>query len=83
MKASLEIEFGSPKQAQHAVKALEQETEFKKRGGSKIAAKGSELHVAIETEDIVALRATLNSYLRLLQIIKGIDKTADGGKDDD
>ena len=75
MKASLEIDLKSKKHAEDAFRALEQETEFKKRSSAQLVAKGEKLFIDIEADDIVALRATVNSYLRLLQIINGINET--------
>ncbi|MFA5106040.1 MAG: KEOPS complex subunit Pcc1 [Candidatus Micrarchaeia archaeon] len=70
----LKFHFGTRKQAADAMAALSQETEFKKRGGSEITARGKTLEVRISADDPVALRATANSYLRLLSVIDKIEQ---------
>ena len=71
--ASMAFSFPSQKAANDAKGALLQETEYKKRSASTIKCTGSTLTVAIEADDIVSLRATINSYLRLLSIVEGIE----------
>jgi len=73
MKAEVSIDFKDMKDAKSAHTALTQETEFKKRGESEISLKEKTLTIKIEADDVVALRATLNSYLRLIQVIKGME----------
>ena len=72
MKATLEIECKSEQEAKNVLFALSQETEFKKRAKSRVIAEGKLIEIMISADDSVALRATLNSYLRLIQVIQGI-----------
>ncbi len=73
-ECTLKFHFQSQKQAADARAALLQETEYKKRGGSSIACRGRALVVSISADDPVALRATANSYLRLLSVIDKIEQ---------
>jgi tRNA threonylcarbamoyladenosine modification (KEOPS) complex Pcc1 subunit len=74
MRAIFEFDFDSEADAKAAAKAIAQETEFKKRGSSQVAATGKKLTIKIAAGDAVALRAASNSYLRLMQIIKTLRK---------
>ena len=74
MKAVFEVEFKSDKDAKNAVLSLEQETEFKKRVRSRVSSKGNKLLVDMDADDVVALRAAMNSYFRLIYVVKGIDE---------
>ncbi len=60
----------SPSEARNIISALEKEGASNARFSSEISAKGDKLVIKIEAEDIVALRATVNSYLRYLQTIE-------------
>ena len=74
MKAEckIRIEFDSVREADAVLSALKQEEEFKKRSVSKVNVEGNALSVEIIADDMVALRATANSYLRYLQAINSI-----------
>lgn len=78
-KCSITIEFGSDSDALAALEALKQEEEFKKRSESSINVNDKLLTVDIVADDAVALRATANSYLRVLQAMESID----GGNGDE
>lgn len=80
MKGSikLEIEFPTKKSAEDAKTALERETNTNKRFSSKIKIQNKQLLITVEGEDMVALRATANSFLRYLQVIEKLE----GGKSD-
>jgi tRNA threonylcarbamoyladenosine modification (KEOPS) complex Pcc1 subunit len=69
MKATLEIEFSKSSTAAKALKSLEQETSFKKRSNSHMRVKGKVLLISIEAAEFPALRATVHSYLRLLNVL--------------
>ena len=73
MKALFEVEFKTDKDAKNAALSIEQETEFKRRVASKVSSKGDRLLVEMDADDVVALRAAMNSYFRLIYVIKGID----------
>ncbi|MEK6982834.1 MAG: KEOPS complex subunit Pcc1 [Candidatus Micrarchaeota archaeon] len=69
----IKIQFKTKEEVSAAVIALKQEEEFSKRATSKISADANTLIVDFESEDIVSLRATINAYLRVLQIAEGIE----------
>lgn len=74
-KAEMEVSFPSAREAENAVRSLLQETEFKGRSSSGLSRRGAKLIVQVKAEDPVALRAALNSYLRLISILTGAAKT--------
>jgi tRNA threonylcarbamoyladenosine modification (KEOPS) complex Pcc1 subunit len=69
MKATLDIEFTNEKTARKALNSLKQETSFKKRSDSRIRVKGNSLIINIEAKEFPSLRATVHSYLRLLNVV--------------
>ncbi len=71
--ATLRIGHQSEKQASDLYSSLAQEADFAHRGGSRVKKQGKTVVVDIECEDPVSLRATINSYLRLMQILKTVD----------
>ena len=73
-EAEINIFFDSEDETKSTMIALKQEEEFKKRSTSKIIRNGNKLTIRIDASDIVALRATLNSYLRDVQVIENIEK---------
>ena len=73
LTCTLEIELDSEKQARDSLNAISQETEFAHRGGSKVERKGKMLRIEMTGDDPVSLRATINSYFRLMQILKTVD----------
>lgn len=73
MKNSAEMVLEVPKEeAKNIIAALEKESASSSRFSSRISAKDGKLVIRIEAEDIVALRATVNSYLRYLQTIESV-----------
>lgn len=72
--ATLSLSFGSHSSAKAAYGALLSEADFSHRGGSKVKLEGKTVRVEISADDPVSLRASLNSYLRLMQIIKTVEK---------
>ncbi len=70
----LKAKFSSKEAAENAKIALNKETNTNKRFSSKIYIENNVLVVEIEGEDMVALRATTNSFLRYLQVIEQLDK---------
>ncbi len=69
---SINILFPDEKSAKDAHIALEKEMNSNKRFTSKITINNTELIVLIEGEDMVALRATSNSFLRYLKVIEDL-----------
>ena len=72
--ASLSLSFSSPSSAKAAYDALLAEADFSHRGGSTVKLEAKTVRVEINADDPVSLRASLNSYLRLMQIIKTVEK---------
>ncbi|NYZ61074.1 hypothetical protein H0O01_05255 [Candidatus Micrarchaeota archaeon] len=75
MRASGRIKAAFPdeRSAEGALRALKGEAEASRRINSRVFRERNEVVVEAEGTDIVALRATLNAYLRYLQTIEGID----------
>jgi tRNA threonylcarbamoyladenosine modification (KEOPS) complex Pcc1 subunit len=69
MKATLEISFKNPALAKKAFNSLKQETSFRKRSNACMKVKGKTLFITIEAKEFPALRATVHSYLRLLNVV--------------
>jgi len=72
--ATLRLGFPAKKDAAAAYQSLLQETDFSHRGGSKVIQKGNLVIVDIKADDPVSLRASINSYLRLMHIIKSVEQ---------
>ncbi|RLG20192.1 hypothetical protein DRN67_00610 [Candidatus Micrarchaeota archaeon] len=68
----LTVHFGSAADAKRAGAILKHETSFKKRGSAKVRIKNRSLTILIQADDIVAMRATLNTYLRHLQVMGAV-----------
>ncbi len=64
--------FDSEKEAENARRSLAQEAKFKKRSVASMARDGSALAITIHADDVSALRATANSYLRLLKVLLSV-----------
>ncbi len=65
-KATVRLKFSSEKQLSTLISALTPEANapVTRRANVKLKKDGSELTLTVEADDTVALRATLNSYLR-------------------
>lgn len=72
--ATLQFIFENVKKAEAALIALSHEEDFKKRSISKVIRKDSMLLLNIESDDVIALRAALNAYLRDIQVFEGVEK---------
>ena len=72
--AALKLSFPSKQSAKAAYGALLAEADFSHRGGSSVSLEGKSVKVGIKADDPVSLRASLNSYLRLMHIIKTIEE---------
>ncbi|MCX8197906.1 MAG: KEOPS complex subunit Pcc1 [Candidatus Micrarchaeota archaeon] len=73
-EAQIILHFPSKKEARAAFFALKAEEEFSHRGISQVAIDGAHLKILIKAQDPVSLRASLNSYLRLAQVIKSVEQ---------
>ncbi|MBI5159183.1 hypothetical protein HY992_03625 [Candidatus Micrarchaeota archaeon] len=74
----MKVEFESESDVKTAFESLVQETEFKKKSEVKLEKNGRELAVKITAEDLATLRASVNSYLRLLNVVKSVKKICSG-----
>ncbi|MCX8194847.1 MAG: KEOPS complex subunit Pcc1 [Candidatus Micrarchaeota archaeon] len=73
-KASISISFQTEEEARAAYHSLLQESDFSHRGSSKLCLRRKSLIIKIEADDPVSLRASLNSYLRLIYLIKSVEE---------
>lgn len=71
LRVTLEIPFSSNKIADEIIKVLESE-KFQKRANSSIDRKGDKVIVTIVSQDLAALHATVNSFMRALKVIQGV-----------
>ena len=78
--ADLTLSFPSASSAKAAYSALLAEADFSHRGGSKVALAGKTVRVEIKADDPVSLRASINSYLRLMHIIKTVEQEIEKGE---
>jgi len=69
MKTIFEIEFKDSGAARKALNSLKQETIFKKKSTSRMKIKDRTLLIEIEADTFPAMRATVHSYLRLLNVV--------------
>lgn len=76
-KAAIRLSFPSKKHLEIAVKALEPEVKkpATKRSKANIERENTSLILKIEAKDTVALRATLNAYLRWIATIYSVLST--------
>ncbi|MCX6770104.1 MAG: KEOPS complex subunit Pcc1 [Candidatus Micrarchaeota archaeon] len=73
-KASLSLTFPTLSSSKAAYDALLSESEFSHRGHSRVRMAGKTVVIEVVADDLVSLRASLNSYLRLMHIIKSVDE---------
>lgn len=76
-RASVRLKFPSKRRLEIVVKALEPEIRkpATKRSRASIEKENTSLVLKVEAIDIVALRATLNAYLRWISAIYGVFST--------
>ncbi len=72
-KATINFIFDTENAALCAVTALKGEEAFKKRSTSNIIHKGKEVTIMIESSDSVSLRASINAYLRDVQVFEDLE----------
>ncbi|MFH1448621.1 MAG: KEOPS complex subunit Pcc1 [Candidatus Micrarchaeota archaeon] len=75
-KAVLEVPFTDTKTARKAYDSLIQETEFIKKSTTVLMVKGKTLLIKINADDFASLRATMNSYTRLISVFYGVKAAA-------
>jgi tRNA threonylcarbamoyladenosine modification (KEOPS) complex Pcc1 subunit len=76
---TLTVHFESAEEARQAGLILQRETSFRKRGSAEVRIKNRSLTIVIQADDIVAMRATLNTYLRHLQVVGAVSEIAGNG----
>ena len=69
IRGTLEIGFGSGSDARKALAALKSEAVDRERSRVSLGLKGRALVLRVDADDVVALRASLNTYLRLLSVV--------------
>ena len=75
--AVLTLNFPTIPPAKAAYDALLSEADFSHRGGSHVTLSGKTVRVEIRADDPVSLRASLNSYLRLMHVIKSVEENTE------
>ncbi|MFH0884284.1 MAG: KEOPS complex subunit Pcc1 [Candidatus Micrarchaeota archaeon] len=73
-RCSIEVAFPDGKAAQAARASVSHEGDVGNRSKTNIEIKGNTLTLGIEADDIVALRATVNAFLRAFQVFEGVEK---------
>ena len=68
----MEIRFPDEKSASAAAKAIAHEGDVGNRSETRITKKGKVLTIHINAQDVVALRATANAFLRALQVFESV-----------
>ena len=69
---TITVHFAGAKEARDAGALVERETAFKKRGSARVSIKSSALTIEIDADDLPAMRAMLNTYLRTLQVADAV-----------
>ena len=73
-KCLIEVIFPDSKAVDAAIVAISHEGEIGNRSKTKITKKDSKLVLEIDADDIVALRASANAFMRALTVFEGIEK---------
>jgi tRNA threonylcarbamoyladenosine modification (KEOPS) complex Pcc1 subunit len=74
MKSVIEVSFPDEKSARAAEKALSHEGLAGSRSRSEIKRKGRTITVFITADDAVAMRATMNAFMREFQVFESLEK---------
>ncbi len=74
MRCRMEFEFPDKKTLEAAVKALSHEGSVGSRSKTSMKEKNNILQLCIEAQDVVAMRATANAFLRALQVIEEVQR---------
>ncbi|MBI5228167.1 hypothetical protein HY988_06265 [Candidatus Micrarchaeota archaeon] len=77
LNASIECVFDDEESARAAAKAVSHEGKISNRAEIKVSEKGKILNIYIQANDVVALRASANAYLRALSVFSGIEELSD------
>jgi KEOPS complex subunit Pcc1 len=76
-RCRIEIEFPHESDVVAAAKAVAHEGGLSERSSAKIEKSGKKIILTVEAQDVVALRATVNAYLRAFQVFEGIEAKED------
>jgi len=71
IKADISLEVSNPGMV---LKALKPDVEETRRFKVNISQKGKALNIHITAQDVTALRAAVNSYLRLVKAAEGVEE---------
>ena len=74
MKSSIEVEFSDEKSARAAEKAISHEGLKGSRSRSEVKRKGRKINVKIDADDVVAMRATMNAFMREFQVFESLER---------
>ena len=74
IRCNVQIKFPDAESCDAAVKAASHEGNIGGRAKSKLTKKDKDLVIEIEADDVVALRATANAYLRALQVFESVEE---------
>jgi KEOPS complex subunit Pcc1 len=78
-KCKVEIEFPDERSLEAAVKAAGHEGGLNNRSAASMEKNGKTLSLSIEAEDVVALRASMNAFMRAFQVFEAVG-TEEGKK---
>ncbi len=70
-EAAIEVNCGDKTTAINVRQSVSHEGKIGKRSKAVVEVRGQKVLIRIKAEDVVALRATLNSFLRGVQLIEG------------
>jgi tRNA threonylcarbamoyladenosine modification (KEOPS) complex Pcc1 subunit len=72
-KCLIEVSFPDGNAAEAALRALSHEKDVGGRSKAGMETEGGRLRLSIEAEDVVALRAAANAFMRGLQAFEGLE----------
>jgi tRNA threonylcarbamoyladenosine modification (KEOPS) complex Pcc1 subunit len=70
----IEVAFPDAKAADAARISVSHEGDIGNRSKTKVETSGNTLKLGIEADDIVALRASMNAFMRAFQVFEGVEK---------
>lgn len=76
-RCSLQVMFPNAAEASNAAALVKREAAFKKRGSARVSIKSSALTIEINADDLPAMRAMLNTYLRTLQVAESVARVVE------
>jgi len=76
-RCELQVLFADAKEAADAAALVKREAAFKKRGTAKVSIKNRALTIEIKADDLAAMRAMLNTYMRTLQVAEAAGRAVE------